>query len=144
MGEKDRTTRKMLRLMQTFSVNVALHLCAQPVVWMSPHQGLRLTTVGAPRPCGRRHAELCQSSLLRFQITPAQCGEWAEIPVAASGRLPSLLEKNGGKLGITSKTDVTQDVVRIKTRPASCRHHGRHDRSRESHASFVLQTARAV
>lgn len=84
---------------------------AQPVVWMSPHHGLRLATVGAPRPCGRRHAQPCQSSLLRFQVTPAQCGEWAEIPVAASGRLASLLEKNGGKLGITSKTDVTQDVV---------------------------------
>lgn len=77
---------------------------------------LSLTTAGAPRPCGRRHAEPCQSSLLRLQVTPARCGEWAEIPVAASGRLASLLEKNGGKLGITSKTDVTQDVVSIKTR----------------------------
>lgn len=96
----------------------------QPFARMSPDRRLRLTTVGAPRPCGRRHAEPCQSSLLRLQVTPAQCGEWAEIITAASSRLASLLEENRGKLGITSKTDVTQDVVSTKTRPLSCRHRG--------------------
>lgn len=103
--QKDRTTRKMLRFCKR---GLALRdFRAQPFARTSPHHRLRLTTAGAPWPCGRRHAEPCQSSLPRLQVTPAQCGEWAEIAVAASGRLASLLEKNGGKLGITSKTDVT-------------------------------------
>lgn len=113
MGEKDQTTRKMLHLMQNISVNMDLHT---GTLVLSHSFGCHPIMVDGRSSSAVwcRHADPCRSSLLRFQVTLARCGEWAEIPVAASGRLASLLEKNGGKLGITSKTDL------VKATLASC------------------------